>query len=131
MAGSVTKRARTLLVLILAAVSAGATAQEMSDPTRPPALLAPDTGGNISAAPLLQSVIITPTRRSAIIDGQHVQLGGKYGDARVVKITDSEVVLRSAGSDETLRMYPDVEIRPVKPPTVPPPEARKAHGRKK
>jgi len=130
MAGSVKKQARTLLVLILAALPAAVAAQGMLDPTQPPApLLAPGAGGDASTGPLLQSVIITPTQRSAIIGGQRVRLGGKYGDARVVKITASEVVLRSTGSDETLRMYPDVEISPVKPP--PAASSHKARGRKK
>jgi MSHA biogenesis protein MshK len=61
----------------------------------------------------LQSIKISPTERTAIIGGEMVRQGGKYGESRVVKITDSEVVLRSAAGSETLRLYPDVTIKPV------------------
>ena len=56
-----------------------------------------------------------PRFHTAIIGGEMVKLGGKYGDARVIKITESEVVLRSATGTETLRMYPDVTMKPIKP----------------
>ena len=62
--------------------------------------------------------MITPTSRIAIIDGRSVKLGASYGDARVIKITESEVVLRSAGGTETLKMYPGVDIKPVKSPVA-------------
>jgi len=64
---------------------------------------------------MLQSVKISRTERSAIISGEMVKLGAKYGDARVVRITENEVVLRSANGTEILRMYPGVEIKPVAP----------------
>jgi MSHA biogenesis protein MshK len=93
---------------------AHASAQIMTDPTRPPrSAAATQVGGEAAAeaptAPVLQSVMITPTRRYAIIGGERVELGGRYGDAQVVKITESEVVLRSSGRTEVLKMYPDVE----------------------
>ncbi len=62
---------------------------------------------------MLSSIKITPTEKTAVIGGQTVRLGGRYGDARVIKITDSEVVLRTSAGTETLRLYPDVDIRPV------------------
>lgn len=92
-------------------------AQGLNDPTRPPTAVfsnAPgDTGA--TAGPVLQSVMISPAGSSVIIGGAIVKLGGKYGDARVVKITASEVVLRSAGGTETLRMYPAVNMRAAAP----------------
>lgn len=91
-------------------------AQVLNDPTRPPAgISSTDSGDSAAGGPVLQSVMITPTTRTAIIGGETVKLGGKYGDARVIKITESEVVLRSATGTETLRMYPDVTMKPVKP----------------
>jgi MSHA biogenesis protein MshK len=60
-------------------------------------------------APVLQSVLITPTHRAAIINGQRVELGGRYGEARVLKITETEVVLRSVAGTEVLKMYPNVD----------------------
>ena len=95
-------------------------AQVLKDPTRPPPSVLSATPGNEGHAggPQLQSVMISPTERSAIIGGERVIQGGRYGDARVIRITESEVVLRSAGGIETLRMYPDIEIKLVKPAPV-------------
>jgi len=111
------KRIGTFLALFLTIMPAwhAARAQQVAtDPTRPPAgILSPDTAGPVSGGSLLQSVMITPTQRAAIIGGEWVKLGDKYGDARVVRITESEVVLRSAAGAETLRMYPEVEVKPV------------------
>lgn len=93
-----------------------ATAQVLVDPTRPPAgISATDKSEGAAAGPVLQSVMISPTSRLAVIDGETVKLGGKYGEARVVKITESEVVLRSGSATETLKMYPGVELTPIKP----------------
>ena len=104
----------------LSFVPAIAAAQVMNDPTRPPPSVLSATPGNEGhvGGPQLQSVMISPTERSAIIGGERVIQGGRYGDARVIRITESEVVLRSAGGIETLRMYPDIEIKLVKPAPV-------------
>jgi MSHA biogenesis protein MshK len=86
------------------------SAQPISDPTRPPGAVSPVEGDNEPVrAPVLQSVIITPNRRSAIINGERVELGGRYAGARVSKITETEVVLQSAGRTEVLKMYPNVD----------------------
>jgi MSHA biogenesis protein MshK len=107
--------------------AADAAAQIMDDPTRPPVgMLAPDAG-TVSADPVLQSVMITPSGRSAIIGGERVRLGGKYGEARVISITESEVVLRSTNGTETLRMYPDITMKRVE--SAPPANARPAKKR--
>ena len=74
----------------------------------------PGAGGDApeaSSGPVLQSILITPTRRSAIISGELVAQGGKFRDARVVRITDSEVVLRTGRNQETLKLFPGVEKR--------------------
>ncbi len=95
----------------------GAGAQAINDPTRPPAgFMAPSAAeGAAASGPVLQSVKISRAGSSAIIGGETVKLGAKYGDARVVRISENEVVLRSASGTEILRMYPGVEIRPVVP----------------
>lgn len=97
--------------------AAGAHAQVLNDPTRPPAEAYTGAAAESGSAPaaLLQSVMITPTERTAIIGGELIKLGGKYREARVVKITESEVVLQSANGSEILRMYPDVSMKPVEP----------------
>lgn len=105
------------LAALLIAWPLGSGAQGLNDPTRPPAAVFSNAPGDTGAAagPLLQSVMISPAGSSAIIGGEIVKLGGKYGDARVVKITANEVVLRSPNGTEILRMYPEVNMKAVRP----------------
>ena len=100
------------LLLMLAAASAG-FAESLSDPTRPPASLGlvQDGVSAASSGPILQSVLISPGRRVAIISGQTVRLGEKFGEARVVRITESEVLLRSGTGVQTLKLFPGIEKR--------------------
>lgn len=108
------KIAVRLCSLLLAA--GAAAAQSLPDPTRPPGSLAtaPDAEAvdGVSSAPLLQSVIISPGRRVAIIAGQTVKQGDKFGDAKVVRITENEVVLRNGDNVQTLKLFPNIEKQP-------------------
>lgn len=88
----------------------GAHAEALRDPTRP----VQHAGGAAdpargSAEPRLQSVLISAQRREAVIDGQTVRAGDKVGNARVVRILETEVVLREGNEVRILRMYPDVK----------------------
>lgn len=107
----VTMAAVCLLASILGRL---AHAAEMTDPTRPPASLGSEAsrfGEAPSGEPELQSVLISPLRRIAVISGQTVALGEKFGEARVVKITETEVVLRNGHDVQVLKMFPNVEKR--------------------
>ena len=93
-------------------------AAQMRDPTRPP----PGMGGEQvvgvarapSGGPVLQSVILSPTRRAAIISGQLVERGAHYGDAQLADVGHDYVVLRNAaGMLQVLKLYPAVEKRPA------------------
>jgi MSHA biogenesis protein MshK len=125
--------ARIFAIAATLSSHAHASAQIMTDPTRPPrsaaaAQAGAEAAGEAPSAPVLQSVMITPTRRSAIIGGERVELGGRYGEAQVVKITESEVVLRSGGRTEVLKMYPDVDkktARSAQPASALPPGGRR------
>lgn len=91
-----------------------ATAQALVDPTRPPASLGtePANSGQASqSGPVLQSVLISPRRKEAIISGQTVKLGDKVGEAKVVRIAEDEVVLRSGKELQTLKLFPNIEKR--------------------
>ena len=101
------------------------------DPTRPPVGVAAadterDTGGGIR----LQSVMISPTQSAAIINGVMVRLGEKYGDAVLVRVAESEVVLRSGGAQQVLKIHPGVEKRGIVPVALAPPAAEKSAPRK-
>lgn len=91
---------------------AAAQSAPLADPTRPPG--AGGESGAEAAAPAgarLQSVLISPTRRIAVIDGKAVALGGRIGDATLETVTESAAVLRYADRRETLWLMPGVDKR--------------------
>jgi len=80
------------------------------DPTRPPSFAAGVPGGDKSSqSRTLQSVLIAPGRSVAVVDGEMVRVGSWLGDAQVVKIDESGVVLRISDRTETLRLLPDAK----------------------
>jgi hypothetical protein len=94
---------------------------QVPDPTRPAGVLVtPGAAGTVGAAVVpvesgVQTVILRPKGKSAaVIGGQYVEVGGKLGDKRVVKITESEVVLQGEGGREIMKVTPDIEKVPVK-----------------
>jgi len=89
-------------------------AQTLSDPTRPPG--AALGRGPVVAAPApvpgyspVQVVIISKDRHQATIDGQTVKLGGRYGNATVVRITEEEIVLQRPEATETIKLYSSIQ----------------------
>lgn len=121
-----------LLVSLLAGAAHGALAQGgLPDPTRPPAamvdLQAPASPA-VTGAPVLQSVLISRERKSAIIGGKTVELGGLYGEARLIGLSDSEAVLQGPEGRTVLHLLPGVERTPAagtlveKRPAGPPPK---------
>lgn len=128
-----------LAALAMATCSA-AWGQGLFDPTRPPAEWiagqAKKTGGPYDAtsappgaspgvsgagvaegeaAPRLQSVLIGPSGKHAIINGQLVSVGAAYKDAKLVEVSLTEAVLLSEHGRQTLKLFPDVEKHPSKP----------------
>ena len=97
----------------------GAQGSALSDPMRPPTVSAGagGVGGVQDEAPAghqLQSVLLSGGRKLAIIDGATVPLGGMVGEARLVKISEIEVTLKTGDETEVLKLYPAVEKQPVK-----------------
>lgn len=89
-------------------LSAGSTAQALTDPTRPPReLMSAATAGAAPRTPL-QSILLSSARKGAIINGQYVALGGTYGKAKLVNITPTEVTLKSDRGLEVLQLYPPI-----------------------
>jgi MSHA biogenesis protein MshK len=104
-----------VLMLVAAWVAVPeARAQSLADPTRPPAAGAEQEGEAAPAGKQLQSVLFSRGRKLAVIDGTMVPLGGEYGDARVVKITETEVVLKQGEETETLKLFPGVDKQAVR-----------------
>jgi hypothetical protein len=106
----------SLLAALAAAVAGGAMAQAvphgLTDPTRPPAVMAlpgSDAEPAGPAAPVLQSILVSREaggRRVAVINGEMVKQGMKVGDAVVERVGETEVVLRRGKARETLKLFP-------------------------
>jgi MSHA biogenesis protein MshK len=111
--------AAVLAVALLGAACA-ARAQALADPTRPPTVMASPAGadGMGSRGPRLQSVLISGTRKLAMIDGVTVALGDRFDGATVVAIAETEVKLRQGESVQTLKLYPGIERQPVESATA-------------
>jgi hypothetical protein len=118
MADSMSKNSRQLVassklfIVISLLFTVGAYAEELTDPTMPPASLsAPlvDAGAVVVVKPAgLQSILISKQRRAAIIDGETVELGGIHGAAKLIEVNEGNVVLRSAQGRQVLSLFPDV-----------------------
>ena len=112
-----------LLVALAGAMgSSAAQPQIMTDPTRPPVGIFADVPDATAPGNQLQSVMISPTRRAAIINGVVVELGARYGDAVLMQVAEDEIVLESGGSRQVLKLHPAVErveaerVKPAAPP---------------
>lgn len=106
---------RAFLVVAIACAAWPAAAAPFADPTRPPALFGGERGESaVPSGPRLESVLIAPDRRVAVISGQEVTIGSRFGDGEVVGITESEVRIQRPGGEESLRLFgADTQRRPV------------------
>jgi MSHA biogenesis protein MshK len=102
---------RLMIVLGLLAASS-AFAQGLSDPTRPPSAAPSIQQNTTEEVSRLQSVLISPGRKLAVIDGRTVALGERVGDATVVAIAPAQVILQRGGSYQTLKLHPGIEKKP-------------------
>ena len=105
------RRMTALAVVSVLALWCGEPAAQSGrfvDPTRPPNAI-PEASGATAGEPRLQSVLIAPGRRVAVIDGQPVSVGDKIGDSTVVRIAVGEVTLRQGAETRTLKLLPDAE----------------------
>lgn len=111
-------------VLLLAACTWAlpATAQtSLADPTRPPAaFLSPDGSAPavVTAVPLsrLTSVKLPQGRGgapSAVIDGQLLRVGERLGEARLVRVSETQATLEGPDGRETLYLIPDINKKPA------------------
>lgn len=100
---------RTFMVL-LALAAFGVQAAPFADPFQPPRQVEPPRA-DVAAAPVvasrLESVLIAPDRRIAVIDGRQYLEGERFADGRVLRISESEVVIRHPDRDEKLTLFRD------------------------
>jgi MSHA biogenesis protein MshK len=105
--------------ILLWAYCATVAAQAMQDPTRPPPSLWRPQGAleeAVPSGPQLQSVMLSPSRRSAIISGQVVSRGERYGDAVLEEVAEDHVVLRKGERTEVLKLHPGAGIKETRRP---------------
>lgn len=106
------KRKLATLVGALLLTCGAACAENLPDPTRPPAAVENPSGEPVSEG--LQSIIRRDKGKpAAVINGEYVVLGGKVGDATLVEIGEDFVTLKSATGTETLRLLPGIEKTPA------------------
>lgn len=113
MAGGLMRYLSILLALIcVAAASTLASAQALRDPTRPPGAGARGTSQKPESSGWhLQSVLISPERRYAIINGEVVAVGGAVSGAQLLAVAPEQVTLRTSAGVRVVQLYPDV-LRP-------------------
>jgi len=93
----------------------------LPDPTRPPPEAAM-VAGPAPVGPVLQSVMIGPNGRTAVIGGQLLKEGDSFGDAKLVRISQGEVLLSGPSGELTLKLFPGVEKTFVRAPQAGTPE---------
>lgn len=100
------------LVCLCAGLLSGAATAQLADPTRPAHDVAAPAGAAADAASAsgLQSIIRRKGGKpAALINGTVVELGGRLGEARLIRIGEDFAVLRGPLGDETLRLTPALE----------------------
>lgn len=94
-----------ILFMLSGAVISHLQARPLPDPTRPPEVLQVLPDGKLAKTtvePILQSVLISPSRKIAVINGQIVVLNGVFGEFRLVSINPASVLLKNEKSEKTL-----------------------------
>jgi MSHA biogenesis protein MshK len=119
---------------LLASTCIPVHAEDLPDPTRPPAnIFAPAAGQDAreNQSSGLHTIIISGIRRAAIIDGQTVELGGEHGGARLIEVNEGGVVLQRAQTRQVLTLFPGVKINRKETPGIEPAETGKVSGEKR
>lgn len=114
-------RRRSIAVMLMAGPAMLAIAQITADPTRPPdalsaaSMTAPGSAGSgvpaQASGPVLESILIADTHVEAIISGKVVRPGDQIAMGKIVKISESEVTVRTNAGLQTLKLFPGVEKR--------------------
>lgn len=118
---------RLLKILILAVLCAPVFAQNSGfyDPTKPPAAFLPGTPTAQSSATLetplvLQSVLLSPQRKAAIINGQSIALGQSIRGYQLRNLGPSQAQLSGPKGTITLKLLPAPRQNTARTPAVDP-----------
>jgi len=102
---------RIAMIVAATILCSAVFAEAPRDPTRPPSpaevrawFAGEQRAADPSQAFTLQSVLLSPSRRVAIIDGQRLQIGESVGEAVVTTIEAGRVELERDGQTIVLRI---------------------------
>ena len=102
--------ATTTMTIALIWFALPALAAQLVDPTQPAEYVAvPGSAAAVSlvpSGPILQSTIVSPQRKSAVISGKPVKIGDTYEGSTIVDIMPYEVRMSRGGRETTLRLLP-------------------------
>ncbi len=101
------------LLLILSGASL-LSAQTVHDPMRPPYRVAAQLSDAPAQQAVLQSTIVSPRNRSAVISGKRYAIGDKVGDETLTAITNGRVTLNGPNGARDLRLNSSRIKTPVK-----------------
>ena len=105
-----------ILGLALSLTTFAIAAQQLRDPTRPPAGASKGTSTSGAAKSrarsgmVLQTVLISEDRRVAVISGRLMSVGDTISGFRLTEIREGEVVMKKRSKTRTLRLFPDVHM---------------------
>jgi MSHA biogenesis protein MshK len=102
-----------LLALAMLGAVAGASAQDLRDPTRPTPLAAPEPARRAESGPRwrLQSTLVSRDRRLAVINGRMVGPGDRVVGAVVRDVRQEGVTLEVDGRRIDVRLVGAVDVK--------------------
>jgi hypothetical protein len=107
--------ASLIRIVLLASCAATVQAEPLPDPTRPAIEATPSGAVSADAKPVvssegLRTILISSDRRSAIINGRQIPLGGTFGDERLMAVCEDRVILQGADGRREVPLYPEVTL---------------------
>lgn len=103
MKGFLRKLAAVLAPSLVAVAVVAAEMGDLPDPTNPGGYA---TGASPSG---VQSILITPRYKQAVIHGRRLRVGDRVGDAVIVDIKPYEVILDRGGRESRMRLVPRLD----------------------
>jgi hypothetical protein len=101
-----------IVLLVMLFIATTAAAQILQDPTRPSdkSLLSSKSDAlELASGPVLQAVLIAKNRKIAMINGQAVKLNGSFEGQTLIRLSETEAVLRKGAVLQTLKLFPQFE----------------------
>ncbi len=100
-----------LLILCALLITLPINGKELFDPTRPPSTnkTSPAQTGVKRDVWLLESIVLAPDRRVAVINGQRVNEGDSVNNAIVIRIRKLDVLIQTSNEKRIiLHLLPDI-----------------------